>query len=101
LYFWNTKPRSVYSIKATKEGYFNGSATFSVTTKENNDTMRVDVYIKKIPNEPIRIRNIFYDFNKAALRPESFPPLDTLYNLLQENPSVVIEIGSHTDSKGE
>ncbi|MBK9731983.1 MAG: OmpA family protein [Chitinophagaceae bacterium] len=101
LYFWNTKPQNVYSLKATKEGYFTGSATFSVTTKNDNDTARVDVYIRKIPNEPIRVKNIFYDFDKATLRPESFPPLDTVANLLMLNPAIIVEIGANTDSKGD
>lgn len=101
LYFWNTKPQNVYSIKSTKEGYFTGSATFSVTQKEDNDTVRVDVYMKKIPNEPIRVKNIFYDFDKATLRPESFPPLDTVAQLLSQNPAIIVEIGANTDSKGD
>ena len=100
LFFWNTKPQKIYSIKSTKEGYLTGSATFSVTTKTDNDTMRVDVYMKKIPKEAVRIRNIFYDFDKATLRPEYYPPLDTLATLLAENPSIIVEIGANTDSKG-
>ncbi len=101
LYFWNTKPQNVYSLKASKDGYFTGSASFSVTTKNENDTARVDVYMKRIPNEPIRVKNIFYDFDKATLRPESFPPLDTIANLLTQNPAIIVEIGANTDSKGD
>lgn len=101
LFFWNTRPQKLYSLKATKEGYFTGSAAFSVATKTDNDTMRVDVYMKKIPKQAITIRNIFYDFDKATLRPESFAPLDTLYSVLQENPALIVEIGANTDSKGK
>jgi outer membrane protein OmpA-like peptidoglycan-associated protein len=100
LYFWGTRPQKVYSLKATKEGYFTGSATFSVTQKDNDDTLRVDLFMKKIPHEPVRIRNIFYDFDKASLRSESHAPLDTLYGVLQDNPAIIIEIGANTDSKG-
>lgn len=101
LFFWNTKPQNVYSLKAVKDGYFTGSATFAVTQKNDNDTARVDVFMKKIPNEPIRVKNIFYDYDKATLRPESFPPLDTVANLLMQNPAIIVEIGANTDSKGD
>jgi outer membrane protein OmpA-like peptidoglycan-associated protein len=87
-------------LVATKSGYFNGGASFSVEKKEDNDTLLVNVYIKKIPIGPLVIKNIFYDFDKATLRPESFPALDSLYDVLSNNPSIVVEIRSHTDSKG-
>lgn len=100
LYLFDTKHTQSYSIVATKSGYFNGSASFSVEKKEDNDTLMVNVYIKKIPIGPLVIKNIFYDFDKATLRPESFPALDSLYDVLTNNPSIVVEIRSHTDSKG-
>lgn len=46
------------------------------------------------------IDNIFYDFDKATLRPESKAALDDLVKLLNENPNVTIELSSHTDYKG-
>ncbi len=100
LFLFDTKHSEKYSLVATKQGYFNGSASFSVEKKEDNDTLLVNVYIKKIPIGPLVIKNIFYDFDKATLRPESFPALDSLYDVLQSNPSIVVEIRSHTDSKG-
>lgn len=49
---------------------------------------------------PIILRNIFFDFNKHQLLPTSFPELEKLYNYLQKNETVVIEIAGHTDSIG-
>lgn len=49
---------------------------------------------------PIILRNIFFDFNKHQLLPTSFLELEKLYNYLQKNESVVIEIAGHTDSIG-
>jgi outer membrane protein OmpA-like peptidoglycan-associated protein len=46
------------------------------------------------------IDNIFYDFNKATLRPESTESLDKLVTLLKENPNVAIELSAHCDYKG-
>ncbi len=101
MYFWDTQSLMSYKLAADKEGYFSNDANFSVERKFDNDTMRVDIYLTPIPpKEPIVIENIFYDFDKATLRPESFKGLDSLYNLLIANPTIQIEIRSHTDSKG-
>ena len=49
---------------------------------------------------PVLIDNIFYDFDKATLRPESTEALDQLVKLLEENPNVTIELSAHTDFRG-
>jgi hypothetical protein len=46
------------------------------------------------------LRNIFFDFNKDELRPESEIELNKLYVILSQNPNMEIEIGGHTDNKG-
>ncbi|MBL7984939.1 MAG: OmpA family protein, partial [Flavobacteriales bacterium] len=46
------------------------------------------------------LNNVFYDFDKATLRPQSSTELDALVQLLKDNPSLRIELGSHTDDKG-
>ncbi|MGB5929882.1 MAG: OmpA family protein, partial [Cyclobacteriaceae bacterium] len=48
----------------------------------------------------VRLNNIFFDFDKTVLRPESFPELDRVVTLLKENPTLTIQISGHTDSKG-
>jgi outer membrane protein OmpA-like peptidoglycan-associated protein len=61
-------------------------------------------YVLQFPlaniSSPVLIENIFYDFNKATLRPESQTALDELVNLLNENPNITIELSAHTDYKG-
>jgi outer membrane protein OmpA-like peptidoglycan-associated protein len=49
---------------------------------------------------PVLIDNIFYDFDKATLRPESAEALDKLVELLNENPNVTIELSAHADYRG-
>ncbi len=49
---------------------------------------------------PVLIDNIFYDFDKATLRPESTAALDELVKMLQENPNVTIELSAHCDYRG-
>ncbi len=101
MYFWDTKAPHDYELKGEKAGYFSNAASFSVVKHEYNDTLQVDLFLKKIPEAaPIVIKNIYYDFDKATLRDSSKASLDSLYQLLVDNPSLKIEIRSHTDSKG-
>lgn len=51
-------------------------------------------------NETFVINNLYYDYDKAVLKPESYPALDDLVALLNKYPAMSIEIGAHTDSKG-
>jgi outer membrane protein OmpA-like peptidoglycan-associated protein len=69
--------------------------------KDDNDTMRVDLFMKKIPKGAVKIENIYYDFDKATLRDSSKLGLDSLYQILIDNPQIKIELSSHTDSKGK
>ncbi len=48
----------------------------------------------------IRLNNIFFEFGKADLKPESFPELDRVVKLLTMNPTIVLEIAGHTDNVG-
>ena len=51
-------------------------------------------------NVSITLNNLFFDFDKAVLRPESFPELDRIVTLMNEKPTMEIEISGHTDSAG-
>ena len=61
-------------------------------------------YVLQFPlasiTSPVLIDNIFYDFDKATLRPESTAALDELIKLLNENPNVTIELSAHCDYRG-
>ena len=52
-------------------------------------------------NKPVVLENIFYDFDRAVLRPESQKELDSLAAMLHENPAIAIELSAHTDRKGD
>ncbi len=51
-------------------------------------------------NKPQVVENIFYDFDKATLRPESKEALDEMARMMADNPNVTIEMSSHTDRHG-
>jgi outer membrane protein OmpA-like peptidoglycan-associated protein len=48
----------------------------------------------------VRLKNIYFDFDKATLQSQSFVELNKVVDFLKQNPSVEIEISGHTDSKG-
>jgi OOP family OmpA-OmpF porin len=52
-------------------------------------------------NKEIRIENIYYDFDKWNIRPDAALELDKLVQILKENPTIWIVLGSHTDSRGD
>lgn len=100
-YFFNLKAQQLYKVGAVKDGYFAASQTFGTQNASRSDTMVVDIYLKKMEKDKAyRLNNIYYDFDKADLRPESKATLDTLYSLLIENPTIIIELSSHTDARG-
>jgi len=53
-----------------------------------------------IVNEKITLRNIYYDFDKWDILPESGTELDRLVALMKENSEMKVELGSHTDERG-
>ena len=90
-----------YTLTAIKDGFYQGRAKTSTVGKMDDDTLYVDIFLEPIPiKKEIEIKNIYYELDKADLRPESFPALDSLYNVLVENPAIIAEVGSHTDSRG-
>jgi outer membrane protein OmpA-like peptidoglycan-associated protein len=100
-YFFNLKAEKLYKVTGLKDGYFTASQTFATLDAKKSDTMTVDIYLKKMEkNKAYRLNNIYYDFDKADLRPQSKATLDSLYNILIENPTIIIELSSHTDQRG-
>ncbi len=53
-----------------------------------------------VMNKAIEIPNIYYDLGKATIKPEAAQELDKVVKLLQDNPSIQIELSSHTDARG-
>ena len=101
LYFSNLKFDKKYKVTATKEGYLSSSVTLNTLNIIKTDTLLRDLFLSKIDkNKAYRLNNIYYDFDKWNLRDISTKTLDSLYFILTENPLIIIELGSHTDSRG-
>ena len=88
-----------YVMMASARGYFNQNYELHTGPEEKNETYIVDFFLSPI-SKPVVIDNIFYDFDKATLRPESKKALDEMIKMLNDNPNVTIELGAHTDRKG-
>ncbi|MEN1783892.1 MAG: OmpA family protein [Bacteroidota bacterium] len=99
---------SKYRIAVTKEGYEGVEADFT-TSNEPGNTNEVSLIMTKALNElivmengvlKIKIDNIYFDLNKADIRPDAAQELDKIVEVLKEYPKMVIKIEAHTDSRG-
>ncbi len=90
-----------YGIAVKKDGYLFHSENFDIPVSSEYQEINKDVALKNIAvGSKIILKNIFFDFDKATLRPESANELERLTKLLNDVPTLKIEIGGHTDSKG-
>jgi OOP family OmpA-OmpF porin len=92
---------------ATLEGYYKKDLNFNTPADDFDETMtNPNLCLDKIPpppieiNKPILLENVYYDFDKATLKPESYPALDSLVSLLNFYPKMIIEVSAHTDNLG-
>lgn len=88
-----------YLLLATCKGFLNHQEAFRADSVSESKEYVLQFPLASI-TAPVLIDNIFYDFDKATLRPESARALDELVGLLQENPHVTIELSAHCDYKG-
>ena len=93
------KPGVDYVLLGTCKGYLNHQEQLRVEPVTESEEYVLQFPLANIA-APVLIENIFYDFDKATLRPESTTALDELVKLLNENPNVTIELSAHTDYKG-
>jgi len=95
------KPNTDYVFVASKGGYLNGKERETTKGLEQSTDIRTIIYLSNIA-EAIELSNsnVFYDFAKWDLRPEAMVSLDQLIETLNDNPTVTIELMSHTDSRG-
>ncbi len=88
-----------YVMLAGANGYLNGKQQFTSDPEEADAEYSVD-FVLAAMTKPQVIENIFYDYNKATLRPESKEALDEMIQVMHDNPSIVIEMAAHTDRIG-
>ncbi|MCX6181269.1 MAG: OmpA family protein [Bacteroidetes bacterium] len=91
-----------YNVTYEAEGYLFKSENLIVPEKSEFTTIQSEIKLAPIEaGQNIILNNIFFDFDKATITPESKTELDKLFRLLVNNPSMKVEIQGHTDSKGD
>ena len=93
------RPGVDYVFLGTCKGFLNHQEQLHVDSVKQSKEHVLQFPLANIM-APVLIDNIFYDFDKATLRPESATALDELVKLLNENPNVTIELSAHTDYRG-
>lgn len=106
-----------YKIIASKKGYKDAVVTFNTVGLGESQTIKKDLTLEFIPVEPtivevtvydtiksqqpFRLNNILYDFNKSTIRTDAEQDLQLVLGYMQSYPDLVIEMGSHTDAIGK
>jgi outer membrane protein OmpA-like peptidoglycan-associated protein/Tol biopolymer transport system component len=93
-----------YSIRFEKKGFFAKNGMFTTVNMmpgvlEINKYVDLEFEAIEI-GKAIKIENIYYDYDKSFIRADAAKELDKIVALLLENPSIKIEMGSHTDARG-
>ncbi len=97
------KQKANYSLYGKKQKYFSQTEHISTADFDRSKTMFINLEIcmdKADCGKPIRLNNILYDFDKYYIREDAKPELDKLVEFMKENSDVIVELSSHTDSRG-
>jgi peptidoglycan-associated lipoprotein len=89
-----------YQLIFKKDGYFTGKDQFSTLTYDENHDITIDITLEPIPEKPIVLPDILYELDKWDLAQQYQDSLMMLVELLRENERLVIELRSHTDTRG-
>jgi outer membrane protein OmpA-like peptidoglycan-associated protein len=90
-----------YAIEIQNDGYMFYSENIDLQNTSEATLLTKTITLQKmLVGNKIVLKNVFFDKNKASLKPESKTELDLLYNLLEKNSKLNIEISGHTDDTG-
>lgn len=91
-----------YALNVNYPGYLFFSQNFNMTLPDNQDAFHMDVPMIPINSDiPVSLKNVFFDLSAATLRSESHIELNKLVDFLKKNPTLSIELGGHTDTRGD
>ncbi len=94
------KPNTTYELICLKDNYFNKKAKETTVGLESSKDFVIDFRLQPIPDKPIVLPDILYDLAKWDLKPQYQDSLQGLIKTLDENETIIIELASHTDSRG-
>lgn len=100
-YIFNLPSGKNYGINVSKDGYLFHSENFNIADTADYNEVVIDIDLQRIEvGTTIVLKNIFFDYDKATLRPESFSELNRVVAILNKQQKLKIEISGHTDNKG-
>ncbi len=94
------KPNTTYELLCLKENYFNKKAKETTVGLETSKDFTINFRLEPIPDKPVVLPDILYDLAKWDLKPQYQDSLQGLIKTLDENETIIIELASHTDSRG-
>lgn len=89
-----------YALMASARGYLNESGQLTTENRDRNKTYTQN-FVLRPTYKPVRMENVFYDFNRWNLSKDSEKSLNALIKILQDNPNITIELSAHTDMIGD
>ena len=89
-----------YVMLASSRGYLNQKNEFNTLNLNDSRTYTLN-FVLPLISKPVTMENIFYEFGKWDLTPESESGLQQLVKLLNDNPNITIELSAHTDLVGD
>lgn len=98
----NLDENTAYKVVVSKEGFMSDSLLINGVKPKNDTTLVARFHLQPVNKKGINfvLPNIYYDYDKADIRPDAAIVLNKLVDVLQENPSLKIELSSHSDSRG-
>lgn len=96
-------PKSDFTVIAQQKGYFSNREKVSTKGLDRSKTLYVDLRLtvnKLKEGASFELKNIYYDFDKANIRTDAAKVLNDVYKMMTNNPTIVIELSSYTDSRG-
>jgi outer membrane protein OmpA-like peptidoglycan-associated protein len=104
VFIFHLSNRATYELYAKKESFLSQVVDVDANNYDRSKSVfvRLEVCAEEVEcGEDIRLNNILYDSNSAAIRPDAMPDLNKVVQFMKDNPDATIELSSHTDSRGQ
>lgn len=101
-FLFDLSPETTYQVLVQKERFYADSMAISTVGITKSQTLSAELKLDPLfeVGKTIAIQNIHYDFDKDNIRADAAKILDELVRTMRDNPTLEIELGSHTDSRG-
>ncbi|NGF55275.1 OmpA family protein [Parapedobacter sp. SGR-10] len=102
-FIYQLDPQSEFTVVANQQGKYSQTELVSTKGLDRSQTLYVTLKLgvcELVKDSSWELKNILYDFDKSDIRPDAALILDNVVSILKQNPSLRIELSSHTDSRG-